>query len=98
MATKAAKVDSILAKGNMGYPSGYDAKFATDRYYKHLPDFNESLQRHVKGARPVRVHAESDCFPYEIFAFKSPEPTPGRMGVPKGAVRANHEHRVEQSL
>lgn len=56
--------------------SSFDKSFKAEEYYKKLPEFNEmyveSLRQHYK----VAVHAEDNCFPYEILKNKAPNQSP----------------------
>ena len=84
MATKAARKIQRSQSRKLAYPMGYDGKFNTEKYYSSLPEFNEVYKDTIKEHDRVRVHAESDCFPYEILRSKAPNQQPEEWEYQKG--------------
>ena len=52
--------------------SKWDKKFDLNRYVESLPEYNEIYRETIKQHYKVKIHAELDCFPYEILRSKAP--------------------------
>jgi hypothetical protein len=67
-----AEAAKKMQKSTVFRSLGYDKKFNLDKYVESLPEFNEIYQDTIKQHYKVKVHAELDCFPYEILRSKAP--------------------------
>lgn len=62
----------------------YDRNFSLERYIDSLPEFNEIYRDTIEQYYKVKVHAELDCFPYEILRTKAPNQSDAEWDYQRG--------------
>lgn len=63
---------------------GFDAKFDVDRFYDKRPKFNKTYIETLREHYRVAVHADINCFPYELLRTKSPNQTQEEWDYQRG--------------